>query len=497
MDIVIDLSTILNFLDQPAHEVILGIFFGFGWLPLFILYLYGARIVWLNYIQVKWGGTIKYVFLAIDVPRGNEQSPKAVENVFTYLHGAHMTINVMERWWIGEWQLRHSMEIVSIDGYIQYVIRTPVKYRDLVEAAIYSQYPDAEITEINDYCLAAPTYFPNEEWDLTGVEFTYFRPQAYPIKTYRHFEVQNAGEDEAVFKDPNASLMALLSSLGPGEQIWYQILIQPIGFDWMGIADDEKKKVFGEEIDKNKGILETLVDLFLQLLHDLGEILYQLWGDVKTEEKKKEEKKGKSMIELTPGEKKKIEYMEDKVSKVAFNTKIRFIYLAKKEVFQKGKAFGGFVGYMKQFIDIDLNGLKPDMELTMTRAYYFFVEERRNFRKRNIMRGYRGRDGAIGKLPMIMNVEELATLWHFPLESAVKAPLLQKAPGRKAEAPMSLPVHDRPEEGEKLEFLEEIGSSADRSLNAEEEEKGQAAKGWEEDKEDRRRGAPPENLPFA
>ncbi|NTU99066.1 hypothetical protein HGA64_03615 [Candidatus Falkowbacteria bacterium] len=43
-----------------------------------------------------------------------------------------------------------------------------------------------------------------------------------------------------------------------------------------------------------------------------------------------------------------------------------------------------------------------------------------------------------------MNSEELATLWHFPIEHVVKAPMLQKASGRRAEAPMSLPVSEAP-----------------------------------------------------
>ncbi|MFA6171006.1 MAG: hypothetical protein WCW77_03305 [Patescibacteria group bacterium] len=496
MDFVIDLSTVVQFFSLPVHEILLKIFFGAGWLPLFILYLFGARTVWLYYIQLQYARAQKYVFLAIDVPRGNEQSPLAVENIFNYLAGAHMTINVFERWWMGEWQLRFSMEIVSIDGYIQYVIRSPLRYRDLVESAIYSQYPDAEITEIDDYTRDTPDRFPDEAWDLVGTEFTYTKPAAYPIKTYKKFEVAKPGIDEkSSFKDPNGTLMALMSSLGPGEQMWYQILLQPIGFDWMGIADDEVKKIFGEEVGK-KGIGETLIALFLQALHDLSEAIYKLWGDIE-DEKKKEEKKVKTMIELNPAEKKRVEAIQEKVSKVAYNTKIRFIYLAKKELFHKGKSFGGFVGYMKQFVDNDLNSLRPDMELTMTRAHYFFVDERRNLKKYKIMKGYKGRDGAIGKLPIIMNVEELATLWHFPLESAVNAPLLQKAPGRKAEAPMGLPIHSEGEVQEKIEFFEDIRPEPGISFQEEKPWADEEERRNEKEDKAKHKGEAPENLPFA
>jgi hypothetical protein len=37
-------------------------------------------------------------------------------------------------------------------------------------------------------------------------------------------------------------------------------------------------------------------------------------------------------------------------------------------------------------------------------------------------------------------------LWHFPVEPVVRAPLLQKAPGRKGEPPMSLPAEPQEQE---------------------------------------------------
>jgi hypothetical protein len=53
-----------------------------------------------------------------------------------------------------------------------------------------------------------------------------------------------------------------------------------------------------------------------------------------------------------------------------------------------------------------------------------------------------GRSMWRGRMPFMLNIEELATLWHFPIEYVVKAPLIQKTPGRKAEPPTSLPIGD-------------------------------------------------------
>jgi len=62
-------------------------------------------------------------------------------------------------------------------------------------------------------------------------------------------------------------------------------------------------------------------------------------------------------------------------------------------------------------------------------------------KKNTLMQNYVERSGA-GRTPGVLNIEELATLWHFPLEANVKAPFIQKAPGRKADAPASLPIFE-------------------------------------------------------
>ena len=227
MDIVVDFTPIYDFLALPFPIFMWRLFWLFGWIPVFITILWGLKEVWLFYVQNKWVGEQKKVFLAIDIPRGNEQSPRAVENLFAYIAGAHGNMNLIETYWIGEIQPSFSFEIVSIDGYTQFLIRSYEKFRNVVESAIYSQYPNAEITEINDYAAGMPRQFPDAEWDIFGMEFVPVKSEAYPIKTYEEFEHQ-FGEPETTFRDPMAALMDLFSSLRQGEQIWYQIIVKPI-----------------------------------------------------------------------------------------------------------------------------------------------------------------------------------------------------------------------------------------------------------------------------
>ena len=56
------------------------------------------------------------------------------------------------------------------------------------------------------------------------------------------------------------------------------------------------------------------------------------------------------------------------------------------------------------------------------------------------MRAYKWRSAWLGRMPFILSNEELATIWHFPIDAVVKAPLVQRAAARRVEPPMRLPV---------------------------------------------------------
>ncbi len=439
MNIVIDISRIVEFFALPADQILLHFLLYFGWLPILITLLWGIAQLWLYYIQLKWAMTNKFVLLAIDVPRGNAQSPKAVENLFTYLAGAHGSQNYLEKWWLGEFQLSFSFEIISIEGYIQYLIHTPVQYRNLVEAAVYSQYPDAEITEINDYTEGAPNSFPDEEYDIYGGEFVQVMHWAFPIKTYKDFEHQ-FGAPEVQYKDTNAALMDMMSSLSKGEQFWYQIIVVPIGAEWEAEAETQTKLIIGEKEVPKKNAADVITDTLIKWIGDFSEMVFSLWGDIK-DVKKEEKDEPFKMMNLKPKQKAQIEAIHEKTRKLGFATKIRVIYLAKKEAMNKPKVINGFSGYIKQFNTNDLNCIKPDLGATgtITKANYLFKDSRLRRRKNLLMKYYKQRESYAGHNRGLLNIEELATIWHFPIETVVKAPLMQRTVVKHVEPPMNLP----------------------------------------------------------
>lgn len=481
MNIVVDLSSISEFFSLPPETMLWRFMAYYGWIIIAIMFLHFAKEMWLIKVQGEFFSNVKFMYLAIDVPRLNEQSPRAVENMLSYLAGAHGSINFFEKYWEGKFQLSFSFEIVSIDGYTQFIIRTPVDFRYLVESAVYSQYPDAEISEIDDYTEGVPRKFPNEEYDVWGAEFIQAANQMFPIKLYEEFE-HKLGPDETYYKDPMATLMDLCSSLQKGEQLWFQILVIPTDFEWIKGADAEIDKIMGKK--PTTSFFNNIIDSVVKVIGDFSEAVYSLWGDVKEKEK---EFKPLSMVELRPKQKKQVEALHDKISKLGFLAKLRTVYIARKEVFMPKKVASGFVGYIKQFSALDLNSFKPDMKYTATSTSYFAKVKRVNQRKTNIVNNYINRSVGAGRDPGIFNIAELASIWHFPLDATTKAPMIQKAQMKKAKPPLSLPT----EESVAVfhESLEPI-----YSLNENESSSGNAPEG--ETPIESQPSGPPSNLPF-
>jgi hypothetical protein len=432
MNIVINTTGFDQFWNLPAAQMFWIFFRDFGWLILAGMFLYGSLQAYLFYIRQRWGATHKSVLLAIDIPRGNEQSPKAVENIFTYLAGAHGSISFFEQWFEGKFQKAFSLEIISLEGYTQFLIYSPLEYRNLVESAVYSQYPDAEISEVDDYTTMVPPNLPDDEYDVWGTEFIQAQKWVYPIKCYLEFEHQ-MGPSETQFKDPMASLMDLCGTLRQGEQLWFQIILIPTGFTWIKDSIKEVDKIFG----RKEKVKPSVVDHIVEAMGQASEMVYSLWSEL---DSNKKEDKPKTMMDLTPDEKRKVESIQLKASKLGFEAKIRTVYIAKNEVKNNAKVANGLVGYMKQFAALDLNNLKPDIDLTFTKAMYFFTKSRLLEKKRKIFQAYIRRSDNRGRRPGLYNIEELATIWHFPVEANVKAAMIQKAPGRKADAPTALPL---------------------------------------------------------
>ena len=429
----VDPTAVVAFLARPMGSVISDLFAAGGWLIFVYMLFYAGLLLLYFYRRDQFKKNWKWVLLAIDIPPLNVQTPMAVEQMFNHLSGALKTPDLSEMYRTGFKQRFFSFEIISIEGYIQFLVRTEEVLRDLVEASIYAQYPDAEITEVEDYTTGIPTKFPNDEYDIWAGDFALSAHQGFPLRTYREFE-HNISKD-TVLKDPMGTFLESFSRLGPGEQMWFQMIVEPTDSKWKEPVIDEVKKIIGETKKTVAGIGDFFADLPIKFLEGVGD---QIFSREASEPKKQEKPAEPNKIRyLTPGQSKLVESMEMKINKVGFKTKLRGIYIGRKEVFNPNRGVAALIGAISQFNMPNANSLVPSFNTLG--ISYFFKKQRIAFRKTLLMAAYKKRRMKVGKTPFVLNIEELATLWHFPM-SHVKTPLVMKAEGKRAEPPSSLPV---------------------------------------------------------
>lgn len=405
------------------------------WLILPFVFFRPATFLWLWWRQQVFFSKIKFIMLEVRIPAQTTRPIKAMEAVFSGLWQLYDPPNPREKWFEGKFQLSLSLEIVSIGGEIHFFIRTPEGARKLVESSIYSQYPDAEIREVEDYTKYVPQDVPNKDWDLWGADYQLIKEDVYPIKTYSKFFEEKpdiTAEEKRI--DPLAQLLEGLATLKPGEQLWVQIIISPI-------TPAEDNYVARGRAIADKIARRAAPPSYPPIAIEAAEVLIS--GKIPGKAPEQKELIPPEM-KLTPGEREVLHAIEEKIGKYAFRTNIRFIYIAKRDAYF-GAAKALPMSFFSQFSTQNLNALKP-WPKTITKVHtilFWFLDKRRVYlRKRKLFRNYVMRLTPLFPRPggtFVMNIEELATIFHFPSTTVVKAPFVPKVEVRKGEAPPGLP----------------------------------------------------------
>ncbi len=407
---------------------IIQVFLGLWWLWLPVVLIAVFIELWTKHLKTAAIKAIKWTFLEIKVSRDIEKSPKSMEQIFSGLHGIITKIKFLDTYWKGKVQEWFSFEIAGIDGAVYFFIRTPEQFRNLVEAQIHAQYPDAEISEVLDYAGPIAKKVPSKSYDIGGAELILDKDDFYPIRTYPAFEEKE--EEQRV--DPMASFLEILSKLKPGENIFIEYLMKPtVEKKWKEKGQEFINKLMGKKVAVKEnwldralgGVDEFVINLIKAIL------IYPIWG-----EEKKEESKA-SVANLSPGEKTVVEAIENKMAKLAFKACIRFAYIARSDVYNRAN-MAAVSGAFKQFNTVNLNAFKSNGKAG-TSADQPFKKRKEFLKKKKFIERYANR--AWPKKDFILNIEELATVYHYPILT-VLTPTLRRVEAKKAEPPVSLPI---------------------------------------------------------
>ncbi|MEK7628150.1 MAG: hypothetical protein AAB421_01890 [Patescibacteria group bacterium] len=408
---------VMLFPQLMAH--MLGWFFALSpvWLPIFLCSVFWN--LWIAYRRAQFIVSQDVMVLEIKIPREIEKSPRAMELVFAGLAISSGEGTFIDRWINGKVRPWFSFEIVSIGGRIHFFIWTRRGLREIIEAQIYAQYPNVEINEADDYAMRVR--YESGNYLAWGCDFKLTRPDPYPIKTYVEYELDRDPKEEYKI-DPIAHLFEFLSTLKPGEQVWYQIMIRT--------NKDKRHKhgtMFGTE-DRWKSEAEE----------EMKKIKDKATS--KTTDKDGNERAG--IPHLSPIQTDQIKAIERSLGKQGYDVGIRAVYAAEKTAF-RAVSIGGMTGVFRQFSSSHLNSIAPTRWMT---KFDYPWQDFRGMRKERTVRklfdAYRRRSWFHPPhfTPhFVMTTEELATIFHFP-SRGIQAPGLDRIPARKAEAPPNLPT---------------------------------------------------------
>jgi len=400
----------------------------------------------------------KHTVLVIRVAKDNDHGPIVAEQIFANIHSIARKISFWDRL-RGFSQDQVSFEIANVERNIRFYVHFPLRLRNLVEGQIYAQYPNVEIAECVDYVSLAGAKVAKLLADLSqermekpiiglegrqfgnskgvagdafrnaiAVELSLNEPDFMPIKRYPQFEDNKA----KVAMDPLSAITSTLSKFNdPDEQAWIQIVVRPLEDKWR-IVYTRCIKLLAKGLYLN---IEPLKRVYVRAFTSRSRILrivffplywfFALQGlGVKATGRQYEESvRGniQEQVSKTHDRETNLVASIDKVGKLLFETSIRIVYVPKLA----GKEAAlikirEIAGSFKQFNIPQLNGFKIG-------RFYYGNDAVARYRARLLDR------------PFVLNVEELATLYHMP-NLTVTTPNIYWVRSKRLEPPVDLPI---------------------------------------------------------
>jgi len=282
-----------------------------------------------------------------------------------------------------------SFEIVARDGKIYFYAAVPEYLRQHLEQQIHAQYPHAYIEEAGDYNIFS------SQGVIQAKTLIFKRIPSFPIKTYKKLE-----------SDPLNAVTNAMSKVSAEDGAAVQIVVQPVSSGW-----------------RKKGVkIASLMSQGkkLQQAQREAEGGFFAWFGKSVPKAKKDNVGEKKVHQLSQMEQEMAKSLEDKASKGGLAVNIRILassndaMTAERYLNDLNTAFSQYSLYQ---YGNEFKAIQPNLKKAIKNFIY------RDF---------------VEKHAMILNVEELASIYHFPLPTT-ETPNIYWLKSKNSAAPQNLP----------------------------------------------------------
>lgn len=349
--------------------------------------------------------TIFLIRLPKDKPKENREE-KTVQNlheeiakgetIFASIGGLRAQRGVIA-WLLGR-NDHFSFEIVANQKKICFYVVAPKKMARYIEQQAHAHYPEAVIEEVDDYNIFHPQ-------GITAAGFLKTRRSfIFPLKTYDKMET-----------DPMNSMINIISKLDEHEGIAIQYVIRSAKGGW-----HRKAAKVVKEVNKGKTLVYALkLNYITRGLEMLGALAKSIKPPTESEKQKELQRNPQKLSAM---EEEMLKGIEEKNSKAGLDVNVRVIISAQN----KGKArlyldnissaFSQYNHY--EYGNCFKNQISRRRENTIINHFiYRYFDNRTSF---------------------LLNTEELASMFHFPLPGS-ETPNILWLTAKHAAAPTNIP----------------------------------------------------------
>jgi len=357
--------------------------------------------------------SFKQVVLLVTVPKydvveqgGKAQTPKTqqelaekiakMESFFANIAGLRAQRGLKSEF-VGRTD-HFSFEIVLKNGLIYFYVVSPRHLLEYIEQQITAQFPDAWVEEVEDYNIFQPNGV------VAGAMLNFKKEYLFPIRTYRKLE-----------SDSLNSLTNALSKLDKNSGASIQYVVRSARGEWHKWG---QKTAFAAH--QGKKLKEAISE------NSSGFSIFKLskyfkdWGLISEKKQTSGAPQAESHYQLSEYEKETIKGIEEKASKGGLDVNIRIVVSSQNEV------------QAQSYLDNILNSFAQFNIYEYGNAFKRYQPNKGKLIQDFIFREFND------KANMIMNTEEMTSLFHFPL-AHTETPNIVWMEAKKAAPPFDLP----------------------------------------------------------